>query len=189
MKKQPQITEKTKQNFINAFCQLYLQKPIDKISIKDITSLAGYNRSTFYLYFSDIYTLRHFVENDLLDYVRINLAKMDGNTNTQQSVLERLIRLFEMKEIELKAVLGEYGSSNFLRRLKKEVTSTIEIASNFVPGVDPNSNYFSYLLEFNVSNAISLFQLWLQRDKDLTKTELVTLSYQLYNYGVQGTKV
>lgn len=188
MKNQPQITAKTKKTIIQAFCQLYLQKPIDKISIKDITNLAGYNRSTFYLYFSDIYTLREEVENDLLDYVRQNLSTIDENTNTQQSVLERLIRLFEMKEVELKAVLGEYGNYNFLSRLKKEVTSTEEMARNFVPGVDPNSKYFSYLLEFNVANAISLFQLWLRQNQDLTK-KLVTLSYELYTYGIQGTKL
>jgi AcrR family transcriptional regulator len=70
MKKQPQITEKTRQTFINVFCELYSQKPIEKISVQEITNKAGYNRSTFYQYFTDIYELLDFVENDLLNYIK-----------------------------------------------------------------------------------------------------------------------
>ena len=46
MKKQPHITEQTKNNLRIAFWSLYAQKPIEKISIKEITELAGYNRGT-----------------------------------------------------------------------------------------------------------------------------------------------
>ena len=46
MKKQPHITEQTKNNLRIAFWSLYAQKPIEKISIKEITELAGYNRET-----------------------------------------------------------------------------------------------------------------------------------------------
>ena len=57
MKKQPQITEQTKANLRSAFWTLYTRKPIEKISIKEITDLAGYNRGTFYLYYNDVYDL------------------------------------------------------------------------------------------------------------------------------------
>lgn len=52
MKKQPQITEKTRQKFIEVFCELYSQKPIEKISVQEIANNSGYNRSTFYQYFT-----------------------------------------------------------------------------------------------------------------------------------------
>ncbi|WP_339255351.1 TetR/AcrR family transcriptional regulator [Paenibacillus sp. FSL R5-0713] len=67
MKKQPQITEKTRQKFIVVFCELYSQKPIEKISVQEIANNSGYNRSTFYQYFTDIYALLDAVENDLLN--------------------------------------------------------------------------------------------------------------------------
>ena len=41
MKKQPHITEQTKNNLRIAFWSLYAQKPIEKISIKEITELAA----------------------------------------------------------------------------------------------------------------------------------------------------
>lgn len=64
MKKQPQITEKTRQVFIEVFCELYSQKPIEKISVQEIAKISGYNRSTFYQYFTDLYDLLDSVEND-----------------------------------------------------------------------------------------------------------------------------
>jgi len=38
MKKQPEITDKTRQAFIEVFCELYSQKPIEKISIQEIAN-------------------------------------------------------------------------------------------------------------------------------------------------------
>lgn len=70
MKKQPEITECTRQNLVNAFCDLYKQKPIEKISISEITSSAGYHRSTFYQYFIDIYDVLEYIENNVLSYIK-----------------------------------------------------------------------------------------------------------------------
>jgi len=67
MNKQPEITEQTRKNIIMAFCKLYEEKPIEKISVKEIIALAGYNRSTFYEYFTDIYALLKFIEDDVID--------------------------------------------------------------------------------------------------------------------------
>ena len=55
MKKQPEITVQTKQNLTDAFWQIYCTKRIDKITVRDITTKAGYNRGTFYEYFRDVY--------------------------------------------------------------------------------------------------------------------------------------
>lgn len=52
--KQPEVTELTKTKLRRAFWSLYEHEPIEKISIKQITDIAGYNRGTFYLYFKDV---------------------------------------------------------------------------------------------------------------------------------------
>lgn len=57
---------RSRQNLIDAFEIVFRKKPLEKISIKDITDAAGYNRSTFYLYFSDIYELADAYEDSVL---------------------------------------------------------------------------------------------------------------------------
>ena len=90
MKKQPQITEKTRQTFVEVFCELYSQKPIEKISIQEIANKSGYNRSTFYQYFTDIYELLDSVENDLLNDIKEELAKKELSMHTVQDALHCL---------------------------------------------------------------------------------------------------
>ena len=48
-----------------AFWRLYAAKPISKISVKDICALAGYNRGTFYRYYSDVYEVLESIENEI----------------------------------------------------------------------------------------------------------------------------
>ena len=51
MKKQPELTAQTKENLMEAFWQIYCEKRIEKVTVKEITAKAGYNRSTFYRVF------------------------------------------------------------------------------------------------------------------------------------------
>ena len=60
---------RSRENMIAAFERIFPEKPIEKISIKEITDAAGYNRSTFYLYFTDIYELADAFEATVLEEV------------------------------------------------------------------------------------------------------------------------
>ena len=57
MNKKQEMAEQTRMNLQEAFWNLYKEKPIEKITIKEVTNLAGYNRGTFYLYYKDIYDM------------------------------------------------------------------------------------------------------------------------------------
>ena len=50
----PQLTRKA---IIDSFIRLLNEKPLDKITVKDIVENCGINRNTFYYYFDDIRTL------------------------------------------------------------------------------------------------------------------------------------
>lgn len=47
----------TKQALIASFMNIAAKKPIEKITVRDITEDCGLNRNTFYYYFSDVYRL------------------------------------------------------------------------------------------------------------------------------------
>ena len=66
MRKQPQVTEQTRSNLRQAFWELYAEKPVEKISVREITDRAGYNRATFYLYYHDVYELLDEIESMVL---------------------------------------------------------------------------------------------------------------------------
>ncbi|MFX3650064.1 MAG: TetR/AcrR family transcriptional regulator [Paenibacillus sp.] len=177
MKKQPEITEKTRQKFVEVFCELYSQKPIEKISIQEMANKAGYNRSTFYQYFTDIYELLDSVENDLINDMKNELANKELSIHTVQETLHCLDKREHF--LLLNALLGDYGSAHFLKRIKKEITSD-QLALN----VPQNDLLTPYFIEFYLTTALSLFRLWLQRHKDLSSEELFKLIENLYTRGI-----
>ena len=181
MNKQPEVTQKTRQKFVDVFCTLYTEKPIEKISVQQITNMAGYNRSTFYQYFSDIYELRDYVENDILTFITEEFSADGSNVYDEQTVLKDAMRLFDEKETYLNALLGDYGSIRFQSRLKEQMTTASGLKDKF-----SESALFPYLLEFHVSTLLSLFRLWQERGKDLPAQELFDMIYKLYSGAQQS---
>ena len=177
MKKQPEVTEKTRQAFIDVFCELYSKKPIEKISVQEIANNSGYNRSTFYQYFSDIYELLDFVETDLLDYIKDELTKEDESENAVQDFLHCFEKESHMSA--LSALLGDYGSFRFLERLKREIP-----VDRWALNLPEGSAATPYLIEFYISTALSLLKLWFHRQKDLPPGELFELVHNLYTAGI-----
>lgn len=177
MKKQPEITEKTRQSFINVFCELYCQKPIEKITVQEMANKAGYNRSTFYQYFTDVYDLLSFVENDILDYIRKKLK----NTEQTDTKPRDIYLLFEEKGAYLNALLGDYGNNRFIEKLKCEYFSD---GQNYC---FPKDNTLTpYLLEFQISTSFSLLRLWQRREKDLPPDVLYGLIDRLFTSGISS---
>ncbi len=170
MKKQPEITEQTRKNIVMAFCKLYEQKPIEKISVKDVITSAGYNRSTFYEYFADIYALLKYIEDDVIDYIK---EKMNNETRSPAD----LLTLFSAKEDYLKVLLGTYGCIHFQDRLKNEFMQ--------IPNESDNSLQ-PYLSEFHMTVSLSMYRLWLKRNKDISLDELSSLIHGLYTNGISG---
>lgn len=183
MNKNPEITARTKETIAKAFCILYSEKSIDKITVKEITDKAGYNRSTFYQHFTDIYNLLEYVENDLISRIKSGIegelppdtaAKWGLNPN-----LEQLLEFFSDKECYLKAVLGDYGSSHFIAQLKKnlpldKLIDIPPVSEKFVP----------YLIEFHIAISLSLFRVWSKNGKNISKNELLHLIHALYTKGI-----
>lgn len=51
------MSQFTKKAIINTFLTLLNEQSLDKITVKDIVSICGINRNTFYYYYKDIYDL------------------------------------------------------------------------------------------------------------------------------------
>lgn len=167
MCKHPDIIAATREDFMTAFCLLYAKRPIEQISVKDITALAGYNRSTFYLHFSGAEDLRRVAEDTLLT---------DWRTACGAGSLpdvRRLAALFSDKEIFWKAVLGDYGSAHFIARLRETMYPTVLSSSPAADALAP------YRTELRLAALLALLRVWLRRGRDLPPDALAELARSL----------
>ncbi|MBQ9011560.1 MAG: TetR/AcrR family transcriptional regulator, partial [Bacilli bacterium] len=90
--------ELTKEKLYKSYMNLYKKKDITKITIKEITDSAGYNRGTFYLYFKDVYDIHEKMKKRLIFKAKDTL-KTIGKENNDISfeVLFKAIVSFYLK--------------------------------------------------------------------------------------------
>ena len=178
MNKQPEITERTRRAFMDAFCLIYSQKPIEKISVQEVAKKAGYNRSTFYQYFFDLNDLLACVEKDLLEYIQSIRATERSDTD---GFLRSLVEIYESRSIYVEALLGEYGRSSFLEQIKKSLPLDLTWTDQI-----KDKSLVPYLIEYRLSISFSLFNLWRRRGKDLPLANFLNLVNDLYQTGISS---
>lgn len=73
MKKQPEITEATRQRILDAFWRLYTQYDIEKITVNQLSAEAQIHRSSFYRYFPDVYAVLELFQQQLIAAIRAEI--------------------------------------------------------------------------------------------------------------------
>jgi AcrR family transcriptional regulator len=174
MKKQPEVTAKTKKAFMDAFSELYSEKPIEKISVQEITDKAGYNRSSFYQHFRDVYDLLDYLEKDVLDFMHQRLQMGKGS-------VQEIITVFDEKGFYLNALFGDYGGNRFLEKLKANVPFQSHNLN-----ISKDNPISPYLMEFHLSTILSLLRFWHRRERDIPPEEILNLIFRLYMGGIKA---
>ncbi|MCD8141711.1 MAG: TetR/AcrR family transcriptional regulator [Clostridiales bacterium] len=134
MRKQPEVTDATREAFVNAFFQLAAQKAINRIAIREITTLAGYNRTTFYRYFGDVYALVEYAEDEFLQGVReaVEARSAEGPIG-EDNFFEVIISCFHNSKDRVVILMSEQNRAHFLRKIEENVTGFLYGAHNNMP--------------------------------------------------------
>lgn len=61
--------ERTKKNIKEAFLKLRAEKPLEKITVKELAELAYINKATFYSHYQDIYDLSEQLEDEVINSI------------------------------------------------------------------------------------------------------------------------
>lgn len=180
MSKQTERKSSTKQNLIDAFWMLYCQNPISTITVKAIVDKAGYNRSTFYEYFLDVYDVLEVIESSLLP-TRDKLPPMPLNQVDQTVPLDFFIKNYLENSRYYVVLLGDKGDPAFQTKIKNSVKPVLMEMLQLNGNVDPSE--FDYILEFVLSAMIGVMGYWFTQEKTITFEKLISLMYGLCQKG------
>lgn len=183
MKKQPEKTARTKQEFIQAFWSLYAETPVNKITVAQVCERAGYHRNTFYLHFHDVYELLEDVESALLEDVATcvencmkRLTKDAGNL-ARIAALKDVVLFYERNKRFIVVLLGPQGDPSFALRLK-EVLKPLWKRYVIDQGESQRSEQeINLILEFTLAGSLAMISQWLQEPQGLSAYELGHLVY------------
>lgn len=184
MRKQPEITAKTRGKIVDTFWELYGNFRIEKISIGTLMEQAGMNRSTFYNYFTDIYDLLDQAENEILDSLEQHLDERFELRNTLSfSEFSRgFADRFSLYDDKIYVLLSSKGDPNFSRKLKEKIRNHIAVIVN----MEPDSFEFEYVLTFIVSSLGSILSHWYENGKHESSEQILELMQTLMAAGVFG---
>lgn len=171
-KKQVQRTEETKSALKEAFCKLYVTKPLNQLTITEICRIAGYNRSTFYQYYLDLDDILLEIETETLDYIS---SRRKDITSSDSNFISELMLLYEERKVYMDAMLGQNSTPRFFNNLISIATTNIKEFE-----FDKNDPHYPYIVEFRYHGALSIFRLWIQRKRDLDFEDLLQMIKQMY---------
>lgn len=97
------MSDSTKRALADALKKYLMVKPLDKITISDLTNECGVNRQTFYYHFKDIY--------DLIEWMYVKKAKQVFNeSHSINSWKDSMLELFDMMRKDSNFVIRTYHS-------------------------------------------------------------------------------
>lgn len=175
----------TKVNLKKAFWDLYEKKRLEKITVAEICKKAGYNRSTFYDYYSDIFEVLDEIEEELItpdDFQNIILNNVLHGIN-REAIIQSFLNLFEEKSRYFVVLLGENGDPAFRSKLLKRL-SPIMMGMPQCEGPEIR-NRILYLMEYQSSGILSTMTKWFQDENPMPREELVELLMSVTIHGVQ----
>lgn len=127
--------EKTKCAIRNAFLQLRSKKPLEKITIKELSALANINKATFYLHYHDIYDLSETLERDVVKSCLDNIEHPEEVISDIENFLKCLNQSVVANEQLIKILFEGNRSNSFTELFEKELYTMIY---NYYPDYKPS---------------------------------------------------
>lgn len=153
----------TKKAIVNSFIKLLNEKPLDKITVKNIAEDCGINRNTFYYHFSDIRELTVYT----IDSQIHSVSELDFNGD---SWVDSFVEAAKFVIDNKKAVYNIYNSlnretvENYLNTVAFKVTDSFFSAK--AVGIDADKSDIELIKDFYMSALVGIICKWLENGMD-----------------------
>jgi len=171
MSKNSEISERTRQTIIDAFWEIYCKKRIEKITVREITTKAGYNRSTFYEYFIDVYDVLEKIEQSLLPNIE-DMPPLSPVLSDSPIPIDSFIKLYSSGSKYYTILLGDNGDPAFAAKMKNGIKA--KLMEHFGGNASTNIE-LDYTLEYMLSAMIAILTHWFKSGENISKEDLIHL--------------
>lgn len=166
----------TKRILRESLMQLMHDKPISKITIKEICDLSEMSRSTFYLHYQDQFELLSDVENEVMENTVKALENLSGSLNTQESIEAFLEYVKENKET-FGILLCQPETEDFQKSIIEQISNNVKTA---IPEIMDNKNA-DYLFTFVMYGSLNVLRVWIQNGFNTPTKDLAAVIYYACN--------
>ncbi len=146
--------------------------------------MAGYNRSTFYLYFQDIYALADAAENDILQMLEQNINNIIRQE--PELYLPDLMLKFAEDAVRYAQYIYLFSDSKsfktkFMQMVRQTLSQIIDDNSSNLHSVKD----FDFIVSFIFTMILHNISYYYQQDKEMNLQEKIALCQQIVMPGLQ----
>lgn len=165
---------RTKKLLKSALCELAKTKPIEKITIKEITDKSGVARGTFYLHYNSIYEMRNEIVDDALNYTKELLSVYHGEYTTEiyQNVLSDLADYFYN---DLPRCYFLFSNQHFRNEFAKEIEDVYYYLWKKETNVDLETADWEMLIGYHLAGLEKCIDFWIADEQRFTKAEFLEM--------------
>ena len=98
-----------------SFLKLLKEKPVNRITVKEVCALAQLNRATFYAHYSDCFALMESIENELIDAFEKSLRYVNSFDVT--ALIEAIYDMVDQNQAACRVLILGNTSSTVLMRM------------------------------------------------------------------------
>lgn len=149
----------TKHKIQSSFLTLLSNKSIEKITIREICTLANIHRGTFYHYYGNIFYLSNEIENDLLKKFETILS--NSSTCTLQETIKDCIYFIYRESTTCRIFLKHKSNSDILDKIADMSKSYL---INKTPLIQLNDSETQYMVNCISAGVLGIVQLWIEHD-------------------------
>lgn len=117
--------QRTRRSIINAFLALRSEKPLEKITVRELTDKAIIHKATFYLHYHDIYELSESLEEEVINDVLTGLSDPTQLLTDTERFNEELYCLLMAHESLLSILYSGSRAGMLAVRLEKRLKEYI----------------------------------------------------------------
>ena len=115
--------QKTKGNIYDAFMEIRSKKELEKITVKELCEAAKINKSTFYVYYKDIYDLSDKIENEIVTSVIKNLGSIEDIIADSTNFAMMLCRAYSAQQSVISTVFSGIRMEQLPRKIEASIKS------------------------------------------------------------------
>ena len=191
MEKRSSTSDQTKQALAEALKELMAQKPIDKITIHDLTDRCGIRRQNFYYHFENVYNLMRWMFQE----EAVSLLRQHEGTLLWQEGLLQLFQYLEENRAVCRCALKSVGRDTIRRFFESDIYAIIHQTVAQIGGeISGDSGSITksdidMMTHFYVVALAGMAESWVLGELEQTPEELISFVDTMLRDHVLGAKL
>ena len=175
----------TKMVLRESLLKLMADKPINKITIKEICESADVNRGTFYTHYNDQYDLLKQIQDEFASEVKELLSNRPSSEADSLDMITKVVTYFTEQRSLCKILFSDKGDFDFINRLMRNAYDDTldEWGSNLK---NPNPKRLEMIYSFLSNGSAAVIQKWVFGDMSEPPQDIARLIMQISKKGISG---